>query len=241
VQDPSVEKLFREQLDYYVRRDQSAGASPIISLFLEWTKNRGKRQLSVGEFGGSAGQLLEKLEKEFPNIRLTNVEIVSGYRKHQVSKKIKFVEGSILDNHFQNSSFDCLIIRDVLHHLIGKNYQESLANQKKALEELWRLLKPGGAIFIEELVNCSALAGRLIYWFSKVNSKIGMRSKFFQISPYTILVFLTPQALLDLAKKIFGKRSIKKVNFVPAKSRWQFRIVHLGARYGKIFLVVEKI
>lgn len=42
---------------------------------------------------------------------------------------------------FQNDSFDCIIMVDALHHV---------ANQPGTTSELWRVLKPGGCIIIEE-------------------------------------------------------------------------------------------
>lgn len=238
MQDPSVQRLFQEQLKYYSRRDQSAGASPVISLFLDWAKK--KERLNICEFGGGAGLLLAKLQQKFPNFSYTNVEIIKGYRKSQVSKKIKFIHGSILKSNFPDKSFDCLIIRDVLHHLIGRNFRETSANQKRALKELWRLLNSSGVIFIEELVNNSALACRLIYWLSKINTKIGFRIPTLEITPYTVLVFLTPKKMIEMCRKVFGKDQIKKINYIPEPNVWQIRLVHLGARCGKMFIAVGK-
>lgn len=240
MQDPSVERLFQEQLDYYSRQDQSARISPIIPLFLAWAKKRKIKNPNIVEFGGAAGQLLAQVNKNYPQSDLTNVEIINGYRSRQVLKKIKFVHGSILNGKFSEGAFDAIIIRDVLHHLIGESLRQSRANQRKALKELWRFLEPGGAIFIEELVNDSAIASFAIYHLSRINSKIGIRAQQFQVSPHTILAFLTPRNLLKLAQEIFGQPSIKAVKFQKANRKWQHRAAHLGANSRKMFLVVEK-
>lgn len=42
---------------------------------------------------------------------------------------------------FQNNTFDCIIMVDALHHV---------ADQQKTTTELWRVLKPGGRLIIEE-------------------------------------------------------------------------------------------
>jgi ubiquinone/menaquinone biosynthesis C-methylase UbiE len=42
---------------------------------------------------------------------------------------------------FQNGTFDCIIMVDALHHV---------ADQLKTSDELWRILKPGGRLIIEE-------------------------------------------------------------------------------------------
>lgn len=238
-QHPSVEKLFQEQLEYYSASVQSATTSPIISLFLDWAKTQNNQKLAVCEFGGSAGQLLTKIQQKFPNFSYTNVEIIERYRKKQISKKIKFVHGSILASHFPEKSFDGIVIRDVLHHLIGKDLQKTLRNQKKALQEIYRLLRPGGRVFIEELVNESALASKIIYGLSKLNSKIGIRITSLEISPHTITYFLTAKKLLLILESIFGKRNIAHLNFVE-ESDLKTKLVHLGVGCGKMFIAAGK-
>ena len=239
MQDSSAFKLFREQARYYSRRDQSAGFSPIIPLFLNWVKkNKFNKPIVVAEFGGAAGQLLNQISKVYFKATFINIEFIDDYKNKQVSNKIKFIQGSILNSGIVSKSFNCIIIRDVLHHLVGKNYLDSLNNQKKALEELKRLIKPGGAIFIEELINESVYAAKIIYYLSKLNSIIGIRSKPLQITPYTVLAFLTPHNLTIICQEIFGKDSIISQEFQISNNNWKTRLVHLGFRSGKLILVI---
>ncbi|MCL5407242.1 MAG: class I SAM-dependent methyltransferase [Patescibacteria group bacterium] len=239
MQHETVEKLFSDQAQYY-SEDPSVATSQIVPLFLEWAKF--KKYSKICEFGGAGGRLLAELEKKSSKkLELYNAEIIEDYKKYQVSKKIKFSKNSILNSKFQNHSFDVLIVRDVLHHLIGRNFFKTRENQEKALQELKRLLKPGGAIFIEELVNESGLATKIIYYLSKLNSKIGIKSKFLEISPYTIVAFLTPELLHQKVKKTFGIHSIYKQKYLPFNTRWYERLVHLGMRSGKLILVIAKI
>ena len=241
MQHPSVKRLFREQVELYSREDQSAFFSPVISLFINWLKkNKPSKTLEICEFGGGGGLLLSRLAKFAPGAKLTNIELVADYRKYQILPEIRFIAGSILDSKFADGSFDCLVIRDVLHHLIGDNLSKTKENQKQALQELKRLLKPGGVIFIEELVNQSGIAGRLIYGLSKINSSLGIRSKYFQISPNTIVSFLTSKELIKLSGEVFGKKNISQAIFRPSFHRLRFRLVHLGGHSGKQLLVLEK-
>ncbi|KKQ73601.1 MAG: hypothetical protein US94_C0031G0003 [Berkelbacteria bacterium GW2011_GWB1_38_5] len=239
---PSVKKLFFEQADYYLRSDQSAGISPIIFLFLNWaTKHKFKRRIDICEFGGGGGLILSNIAKKYPEkINLTNIEIVNDYGLRQASKKIKFIHGSILDSKLPDKSFDAIIIRDVLHHLIGSNYKETISNQKLALKELKRLLRPNGAIFIEELVNQSQIAGRIIYELSKINSKIGLKSKYFQISPHTIIALLSSQKLTKICTSVFDGKNIIYKKFQAWPNKLRFKIIHLGALSGKQFFVIKK-
>lgn len=244
MQDKTVEKLFLKQADYYAK-SQTASQSPIVGLFLNWAKKfegrRGRKTLVVGEFGGAGGALLAKLRESCRSpLALYNIELVKSFAKKQVSPKINFIHSSILKNNLCDEFFDCLIIRDVLHHLVGQNLQETLQNQKNALEQLNRLSKKDGTILVEELVNDSWVAAKLIYGLSRVNSYIGISSKFLEIDKNTIVSFLTAKELIKITEKIFGKRNIIKKFSRPANVKWQERLIHLGAKSRKFFLMIQK-
>ncbi|MFA6492583.1 MAG: methyltransferase domain-containing protein [Patescibacteria group bacterium] len=240
MQHPTVEKLFKEQAKYYSRIDQSAANSPIISLLVKWAEKKNpKNLLKICEFGGGGGLLLSEIKKlaKF-KVELSNIELINAYKKYQVSSDIKFYQGSILSSKFPDQSFDCLIIRDVLHHLIGENFSKTRKNQETALKELKRLVRPGGAIFIEELVNQSGFASKIIYLLSKLNSKIGVRIQRLEITPNTVVCFLSPKILKNLINSIFGSKKILKEVYLPAK-HWQARVVHLGCGSGKLVLMIK--
>ncbi len=240
MQLPLVKKLFDEIIDTYTGSESTAASSPILSLFTRWIKgNSIKKKLDVCEFGGAAGQLLNEMQKIYPNTQLTNVEITKTYKKHTVSPKIRFVEDSLLSSKFPDHSFDVLVIRDVLHHLVGKNFSETRQNQKKGLSELRRLIRPGGAIFIEEISIKSELVSQFLYTLSKINERIGVRLRFFQISPHSVILFLTPQKITLWCQEIFGKKNIRTNEFHDHQETWQYRLVHLGAKIGKMVIVIE--
>lgn len=235
----SVKKLFKEQAEYYSIDSSTARSSPLVKLFLEWTKKFPKKQTRVGEFGGAAGQLLAEIERISPvKIDLYNIEIVKNYGDRQVSKKIKFFEGSILNAPFDDNFFDTIIIRDVLHHLVGKSLKETAANQEKALMELKRLIKPGGIVLIEELVTESQLSSRIIYGLSKLNSKLGFKSKSFEIIPDMIISFLTDKSLGRIIFQIFEKEKIK-INKIPWNQELKSRLMHLSAKNWKMIVAIK--
>ena len=240
MQDKSVGKLFKEQIGHYSQKDL-VNDSHIISLLRDWMKKEkinGKVQIC--EFGGGAGQLLNKIGKFYPNADLTNVEIIDEYKNFMVSNKIKFVVSSVLNSKLPNNSFDIILMRHVLHHLIGKNLQETAENQKHALEELRRLVKPGGAIFIEELTNPSAIACRLIYFFTKLNSKLRFRLLSFYVNPNAIVYFFTPKRLVELYREVFGKINILVSKIDLYKSNPIRRLLHLGNDTYVVTVVLKK-
>lgn len=239
MQHESVKKLFREQLGRYSKKDQAVN-SPIIPLFKNWIKkNNIKKTLEICEFGGGSGQLLNEIRKSYPKTNLTNVEIISDYKNFLVLNKIKFVLGSVLVPDLASESFDVIIMRDILHHLIGKNYKETMGNQKHALSELKRLVKPGGVIFLEELINESEIATRIIYCLCWLNTKIGVHIPRLFISKNVIVSFLTSNKLINMSNKIFGEKNIKKQE-LDVKVQWYFRLLHFFGGLKKIILSIKK-
>lgn len=238
MQDPTVEKLFTEQIEHY-SKSKTAGKSPLIELFNKWYAAQPvKKKLEIGEFGGAAGQLLAAIDNICHHSNLTNIEIVAGYERNQVLKKIKFINGSVLDSNLPDGYFDVLIMRDVLHHLIGQNLAETRANQLKALKEIKRLLRPEGIILIEELTNKSAFICKLIYHLSRINSKIGIRAPKWEISPNTIVAPLTPAELSSLFAQEL-KIQTKTVLFKRPRP-WRSWLTHLFSAYGKYIVVAKK-
>lgn len=81
-----------------------------------------------------------------------------------------------------------------------------------------------------------------IHYFENFSDKINAvkREKYFQISSHTIIAFLTSQNLKKICLDIFGGKNIIYNKFQPSPDKGRFRIIHLGARFGKQFLVIKK-
>ena len=239
MQHSAVKRQFQEQIALYTHEKQATD-SYLIPRILTWLKQkRLKRTVIIGEFGGGAGQLLNVIGKKYPKSKLVNAEIVPEYREWLVSKKIDFRVSSILKSEFPNRSFDIIIIRDVLHHLVANNLKETIRNQKRALQELKRLVRPGGAIFIEELTNGSGSISWFIYYFSRLNAHIGVRIPFLSLDPNVIIHFLKPEVLIEMCETIFGKSAVQKT-VIRIPMNLTSRVAHLGGRVMKVVLVIRQ-
>lgn len=239
MQHASVKKLFKEQINHYSKEGQYEKL-PLLHVIVTWLHNKKyKRKVNICEFGGGNGQLLKEIHKAYPSCALTNVEIIDEYKRFLVSPKIKFVLGSILEPGFADETFDILIIRDVLHHLVGKNYKETLHNQRRALRQLQRLVRPGGAIFIEEFTNESEIATRSIYHLSAFNTKIGIHIPSLFVSRNVIVAFFTSRRLLDICNQIFGKKNIEKQE-TAINLQWYFALLHLLGGAKKVIVTIKK-
>lgn len=238
MQHPTVKSLFQEELEHYADPKQATD-SYLISRIFRWFLKRHNRNISVCEFGGAAGQLLSVIAGRYPNAKFINAEIVPEYQDRLVSKKITFQLRSILDSGFADRSFDVIIIRDVLHHLIGANYLETALNQHIAIKELKRLIRPGGAIFIEELTSGSKVISRIIYELTKVNARIGIRIPTFSISPNVIVSFMSSQELIKKCENEFGVDYVQKET-IPIKMGIAYHLAHFGDRVAKVVLIIQQ-
>lgn len=237
-QHKAVKKQFQEQISIYTRKKQGTD-SYLIPLILKWFSNsRQKRKINVCEFGGASGQLLHVIEKRYPNASYTIAEIVPEYCKHLASNKFIFELRSILDSGFKDKSFDIIIVRDIFHHLVSGNIAMTKRNQYNAVVELKRLIRPGGAIFIEELTIKPALISQVIYLITLINSKIGIKIPFLSLNPNIIVYFMTSKSLTENFMSVFRENKISK-KIIIFKMTIKDYLIHPGACFEKVLLTIK--
>jgi len=206
-----VNQQFSHQIKEYTI-DSTAKLSPIIPELLDWLKKQPQtpEPLKICEFGGGGGTLLNEIQKQTNHtLKLTNAELVKSFQPHQASNQINFVQTSILDSNFPNNHFDVILLRNVLHHLIGDNLKQTRTNQQKAIKELARIVKPNGIILLEEQTNQSKFSCTAIYFLSKLACKLKLNIKKFQVTPHTLVGYLTHQQLEKIVQtnlKIIDKK-----------------------------------
>jgi SAM-dependent methyltransferase len=76
------------------------------------------------------------------------------------SPNTTFRAGSLLDLPFPDKSFDCIVLQNVFHHVIGKTVAENHENLQRGMREIYRCLRADGKVVIIE-----STVGYLFYGF----------------------------------------------------------------------------
>jgi len=131
---------------------QAAGAS-----------NPQARQLL--DIGCGAGNYSLKFLESLPNVDVTLVDLSqpmltrASERIGAVSTgEIRAVQGDIRDLAFPSGQFDVILAAAVLHHLRGEDEWRSV------FSKFHRILRPGGAVWIVDLIEQSTSAVQALMW-----------------------------------------------------------------------------
>lgn len=92
----------------------------------------------VLDIGGGTGKLAEYISENCKAVYVLD-ESSGMLSKVKKSQKIVTVLGNALTTNFESSSFDAVVISDVLHHI---------KDQKRLIEEAYRILKSDGRLII---------------------------------------------------------------------------------------------
>ncbi len=142
----------------------------------------------VLDAGGGTGRVSQYLHGKAAQIVVAD-ESFGMLRETQKKVGLQPVLSLTENLPFQNNSFDSIIMVDALHHV---------ADQQETAEELWRILKPGGRLIIEE-PDIHSFGVRIIALAEKIAL---MRSH-----------FLSSRQILSLFQ---GKLSIMRVEMEDA-------------------------
>lgn len=99
------------------------------------------------EVGSGPGYITELIKKSFPGNSITclelNENLIRQARNNKNLEDIEIIKGSILESNLPSESFDIIYTRLVLMHI-------PQSESEKAIQEIYRLLKPGGYSIISE-------------------------------------------------------------------------------------------
>lgn len=248
-QQDKVIRQFEDQIHLYT--DLAGPESSVVPFLVtpylfDWLQRNSeflasRSPLKVCEFGGGGGIVLHMIEEELGGQPLlVNAELVGQYGQRQVSDSIRFVQTSILQAGLVDDAFDIVIARNVLHHLIGDSLRQTRQNQGYVFGELLRVTKPGGLILIQEQVNQRPWACALIYYLSRLASRLRLRIESFEVTPNTVIAYLTRDQLEALAESHLPRAQWETSQYTRRSMLLRWRLTVLMSNNGDALLALRK-
>jgi|GEM_PF-1803718 len=224
-----VTGLFEDFLEYYTHTYDFEDNS-----IIKFIKNRGGIHQKVLEVGGNNGNVIDNIFKYTPIEEGYNLELTPIFSKYQVNDNIVFINGSALNLPFKDGSFDVVVIRLLLHHLVGSSITGSITNAQRVVDELIRVTRNGGYILIEDIYNKYKIYSSITFYILLILSKLNLSSRFFLIHKNLIVLFLTIKEIRSLLNK-------ENVEIVEEEIRephqpLKFKVTVLLSKTGRIFL-----
>jgi 2-polyprenyl-3-methyl-5-hydroxy-6-metoxy-1,4-benzoquinol methylase len=237
-----VVRQFEDQVDLYSQHETEVSSQVLPFLKKQLPKySKAAKTVKICEFGGGGGDLLKAIKKMSKRkLVLHNAELVREYKKHQADKSIKFLHKSVLESDIPNNTYDVVIVRNVIHHLVNTSLSKTRENQRHAIAELIRITKPGGYILIDEQVNYSAIACSIFFHLSWLATKLKLSVKSFQITPNTIVGYLTRNELIAFCDQLIPKKEWSANSFIRWVPELHWRLTMLMNNTGSAFIAMKK-
>jgi len=109
----------------------------------------------------------------------------------------QFTYKKVVD-HFKDGSFEWVVMKNLLHYLVGRTRGESKAHVRHVVEELTRVVKDGSYIIILEQYNRHRFFSSVIFYLTLFFSAFDISFKSFGLGKNVIVSFLTPDEIRNL-------------------------------------------
>lgn len=163
--EPSLEGLDDAEV---ARGFDRVAAMPQMRLLRWYVSRRALRMVRSGsalDLGCGPGHLALRLARQAPGLDVTGLDLADDMLSRATScaqaagigSRVRFRKGNVEDIPFSDTSFDLVVSTLSLHH-----WAEPVA----ALDEIARVLKPGGAFIIFDLRRDLAAPLWLLLWFA---------------------------------------------------------------------------
>ena len=227
---------FKDSEEYRTRKGIiHAEEDPIM---IDFIRNHASSDDKILEVGGGSGAFLDLVLENTCIKEAYDMELVYEAYKNQVNKDICLMGGNALDIPFKDCSFEWVVVKNLLHHLVGKTRRESKTFVKRAVEELTRVTKDGGYIIILDQYNKHKLFSSIIFYLTLFFSVFSISFKSFGWGKNVIVSFLTPDETRDL---LTGAGDVEMVlsreNRLDVSRKWKYTL--LMSNIGRILLIVK--
>ncbi|MFH1240120.1 MAG: class I SAM-dependent methyltransferase [Candidatus Diapherotrites archaeon] len=220
----SVEKHFEHRSNHYSKREAELNEEK-LNPFLPFLETAFKGNERVLDVGCGSGYLLGSIKKRYPKTKLYGIDLTEkliNEAKKRQNPEINFQKGDVLNLPFENNSFDVVIFKDLLHHIVRDTQEDSKKVAVKALKEIKRVAKPKAYLMFYEEVMGSKFTSKLIFNVTKICFKWNISIPFLYVHKYIIVSFLTEKELEEMLSGIGAKFIEKKDRKLHL--RWKYKI-----------------
>jgi len=164
------------------------------------------------------------------------MELVFDTYRKQVNESIFLIGGNAMDLPFKDCSFEYTVVKNLLHHLVGRTRRESKAFGKRAVEELMRVTKTGGYIIILDQYNRRRFFSAIIFYLTLFCSIFSISFESFGWGKNVIVSFLTPVETRDFLTGTGNIDIVMNVeNRLELSRRWRYTL--LMSNIGRLVVI----
>ncbi len=148
----SFDRILRRQAYTEIIRDDEQR-----SLLLDML--RGGDYKKILDIGTGTGYLAFALAETYPRALVHGIDIVRGIAEENRPSNLVFQTFDGLTYPFEENTFDLIVSRYAFHHF---------PNSKSAVEQIYRLLLPGGRVLISDPVRAAEDRGEIMDRFMRI-------------------------------------------------------------------------
>jgi ubiquinone/menaquinone biosynthesis C-methylase UbiE len=139
-----MDKIEHEAFGNLSQENYNRWFIPLADHILSYSNSQDLDILDVGSGPGLLAKELGSRSKRFTimGVDISNDALNIAKKKCGSNPNISFKKGSVYDLPFDDDIFDIVVCKDSFHHF---------HNPPKALKEMWRVLKPGGILYMQDL------------------------------------------------------------------------------------------
>jgi hypothetical protein len=127
-----------------------------------------------------------------------------------------------------------VIIKNLLHHLVGKTRGESKKFAEMAVRELARVAKDGGYIIVLEQYNQSRFFSTIVFYLTLLFSILGVSFRRFGLGKNVIVSFLTPTEIDEILNRYINVVLTQETSLKVPKI-WKYTV--LMSRVGRKLVI----
>lgn len=187
------------------------------------------------EIGGASGYFLDFALRNTVVGKAYNLDFAYENYREQANKNIRLVGGTTLELPFKDCSFEWVVMKNVLRHLVCKSRAESKRFARLAIQEVVRVTKSDGYFMVLEQYNNSTIYASITFYITLIFSLL--RIKFERLGLYEgyVVSFLTPGEIEDILTAHNMEIIIKRKHRLSVPFIW--RLTLLMSNTGRILLI----